>query len=154
MEEKHIELIARAVVVDGDNILLCKQKAADYFYFLPGGHVEFDEDIATALKREIKEEMDVDIVFLRFIGVWENEFFENSFQEKPEQKHELNIIFEAKLASQDIKNMEDHIECRWVPLEEFKKAKVLPELLKEKVVEWMGNREVFFGGEKHNTELM
>ena len=112
-EESHIELIARAVIMQDDFILLCKPKAADYFYF-PGGHVEFNEDITMALKRELKEETDADIGDIRFIGAWENEFFQNSFHESPSRKHEVNMVFEAKLASREIKNMEDHIECGWI----------------------------------------
>lgn len=146
MEEKHIELIARAVALHDDNVLLCKPKAGDYYYF-PGGHVEWDEDIVTALKRELKEEADADVVSTAFIGVWENRFFQNSFHEKPAQKHEVNMVFEVKLASPDIKDREDHIETAWVPLAEFKIARVLPVLLKEKVLRWMENREVFFGEE-------
>lgn len=152
MQEKHIELIARGVIVHGDAILLCKPVTADYWYF-PGGHVEFDEDSATALKREIKEETDADVVETRFIGIWENVFFQNSFHERPQQKHEMNVVFETKLASSDIQNMEDHIECRWVPLAEFKEARVLPVFLKEKITQWLQDKQVFFGGEKDGKEI-
>lgn len=148
VEQKHIELVARAVVVHAGALLLCKPKGEDYYYF-PGGHVEFDEDIAIALKRELKEETGAIIAETGFIGIWENYFFQNSFHEKPQQKHEVNVIFEAKLASLDIKDMEDHIESKWVPLEEFKEARVLPVLLKEKVLRWMQDRQVFFGGGKN-----
>lgn len=147
MKNDHIELIARAVVIHEDAILLCKPKEADHFYF-PGGHVEFEEDISTALKRELKEETNATVTETRFIGVWENDFFKNSFHEKPQQKHEVNVVFEAKIASPDIKNMEDHIESRWVPLVEFKEGRVLPVLLKEKVLQWIQDKQVFFGGEK------
>ncbi|OGZ44363.1 MAG: hypothetical protein A2719_04875 [Candidatus Ryanbacteria bacterium RIFCSPHIGHO2_01_FULL_45_22] len=151
-KQNHIELIARAVVIDNNAILLCRPKAGDYYYF-PGGHVDFDEDSVTALKRELKEEADVDVSETRFIGVWENSFFQNSFHKQPEQKHELNLLFEAKLASSDIKNMEDHIESGWVSLEEFKKARVLPVLLKEKIIQWMKDKEMFFGSEKDGTRI-
>ena len=141
VEEKHIELIARAVIVREGNILMCRPKGEHYFYF-PGGHVEFDEDIATALKRELKEEIDADVASARFISVWENQFMQEGAQ-----KHEVNIVFETNLTSPDIKNMEDHIECEWVSLEEFKETRVLPVSLKEQVLEWMENGHVFFGGE-------
>ena len=142
--DQHIELIARAVVIDGDSVLLCKPKEADYYYF-SGGHVEFDEDSVTALKRELKEETDADVASIQFIGVWENSFL---------QKHEVNPVFEATLASASIKNMEDHIETAWVSLEEFKNARVLPVGLQEKVLQWMENREVFFGREKNDAKLV
>ena len=152
MQEKHIELIARAVIVHEGGVLLCRSKGEDS-YFFPGGHVEFDEDTVTALKRELKEEVDADVTETRFIGVLENSFLQSSLHETPRQKHEMNVVFEAKLVSADIKNMEDHIESMWVPLEEFKKVRVLPVLLKEKVIQWMEDKEVFFGSEQSGKAL-
>ncbi|OGZ44833.1 MAG: hypothetical protein A3J54_00665 [Candidatus Ryanbacteria bacterium RIFCSPHIGHO2_02_FULL_45_13b] len=148
MEGKHIEVIARAVIIHEETILLCKPKDGDYYYF-PGGHVEFDEDSATALKRELKEEVDADVAHARFIGVWENQFMQGNMQ-----KHEVNILFEARLASPNIKNMEDHIESMWVPLTEFKEAWILPASLKEKVIQWMEDKQVFFGSEKDGKRIV
>lgn len=148
MERNNIEFIARAVVVCDGKILLCQSKGKSN-YFFPGGHVEFDEDIVTALKREIKEEVDVDVLSTQFIGLWENQFMQEGVQ-----KHEINIMFEAKLGSSDIKNMEDHIESKWMPLVEFKDEKVLPVLLKEKVLQWMEDKQVFFGSERGDTKLV
>ncbi|OGZ56841.1 MAG: hypothetical protein A3H64_02490 [Candidatus Ryanbacteria bacterium RIFCSPLOWO2_02_FULL_45_11c] len=138
----HIELIARGVIIHGGKILLCKGKTKANFFF-PGGHVEFGEDSAVALKRELKEEIDAGVTSARFIGVWENQFIQEGIQ-----KHEVNILFEARLASPDIKNMEDHIETVWVPLTEFKKARVLPVSLKERVTQWMEDGQTFFGSGK------
>lgn len=147
MKNNTIELIARAVVVYEDAVLLCKPTEADYFYF-PGGHVEFDEDIVSALIREIKEEVNVAVENTRFIGVLENKFSQDS-----EEKHEVNIVFDVRLTSPDIQNMEDHLESMWVPLVEFKEARVLPISLKEKVVQWMEDKQMFFGSEKDDIKL-
>ena len=148
IEHDTIECIARAVIIHEGAMLLCKPIADDYFFF-PGGHVEFDEDSIVALKREIKEEVDGTITDTRFIGI-----LENQFSQAGETKHEMNIVFEAKLGSSDIENMEDHIESRWVPLAEFKEGRVLPVLLKEKVLQWMQDRQVFFGSEKDNAQFV
>ena len=148
MEEKHIELIARAVIIHEGAILLCKPIADDYFFF-PGGHVEFDEDSIAALKREIKEEVDGIVIDTRFIGILENQFSQDG-----ERKHEMNIVFESQLASPEIHVLEDHIECMWVPLAEFKEARVLPVSLKERVIQWMQDKQVFFGSEKNERKLM
>ena len=137
----HIELIARGVIIHGGKILLCKGKTKANFFF-PGGHVEFGEDSAVALKRELKEEIDAGVTSARFIGVWENQFIQEGIQ-----KHEVNMVFETKLISPNIKNMEDHIESMWMPLAEFKSARVLPVFLKEKVLQWMEDENMFFGGE-------
>ncbi len=46
----HIETIARAVILRRAHVLLCQNKEHGYFY-LPGGHVEFGETAADAVKR-------------------------------------------------------------------------------------------------------
>jgi len=147
-KQKTIELITRAVIVHNDKILLCREKNKDNF-FLPGGHIEFGEDAVTALKREIKEETDAGMVKANFIGVSENRFWQGGAE-----KHEINIVFEAQLTSPDSQDMEDHIECRWLTLAEFKEGRVLPILLKEKVLQWMQDKQIFFGSEKNNTQLV
>lgn len=142
MENNAIELIARAVIVHDDNVLLCRSKGKQS-YFFPGGHVEFKEDIVSALVREIGEEVGGELRSPTFIGVLENSFLQHNGV-----KHEVNIVFSASLVSPDIKNLEDHIECMWVPVDEFKKGSVLPVLLKEKVTQWMRDRQIFFGSEE------
>ena len=101
---RSIELIARGVVIHNGKILLCKGKTFDNYYF-PGGHVEFNEDSREALEREIKEETGAVITDTRFIGALENQFGQNGME-----KHELNIVFEARITSPEIKNLEDHIQ--------------------------------------------
>ena len=148
MENNTIELIARGVMIHDGAILLCKVKTKDNFFF-PGGHVEFDEDSIAALKREIKEEVDGIVIDTRFIGILENQFSQDG-----ERKHEMNIVFESQLASPEIHVLEDHIECIWVPLAEFEEARVLPVSLKERVIQWMQDKQVFFGSEKNERKLM
>lgn len=145
---QQIEVIVRAVVLHNDKILLCREKNKNN-YFFPGGHVEFKEDAATALKREIKEETDADMVKADFIGVLENRFWQEGTE-----KHEINIVFYIQLASPDIKDMEDHIECRWLPLGELKQGSVLPVLLKEKVLQWIESKQTFFGSEKDDMRIV
>lgn len=132
-----IEIIARGIIIHNEKILLCKGRIQDNYYF-PGGHVEFDENSIQALKREIKEETGADIINSSFIGALENQFTQDR-----ETKHELNIVFEAHLASTNIQNLEDHIECIWIPLTKYKETFILPESLKEKVFRWMQDK--YFG---------
>ena len=135
---RSIELISRGVIISEGKILLCKGKTTDNYYF-PGGHVEFNEDSAEALRREIKEETGAEITTTRFIGALENQFTQSG-----EEKHELNIVFEANLTSPEIKNLEDHIESAWISLEEYKETFILPVSLKEKVTQWMQDKQIFF----------
>lgn len=67
MKNKQIKVLVRAVIEKNGNILVCKRKDKDY-YFLPGGHIEFGESAENALKREIKEELNLEIINLNFRG--------------------------------------------------------------------------------------
>lgn len=58
-------IIVNGVLRRGDTVLLAKRaatkKIAPGKWHLPGGYVEFGEDPTEALKREFKEEFDLDI---------------------------------------------------------------------------------------------
>lgn len=52
MYKDGIHVLARAVIIDQDNILLCQTLDLPVsFYFLPGGHVEHEESASSALIR-------------------------------------------------------------------------------------------------------
>jgi len=57
MQKRNIHTLARAVIIQDNNILLCKTADSnEVFYFLPGGHIEDKESAEDALLRELKEE--------------------------------------------------------------------------------------------------
>ena len=62
-------LAGRAIVFDGDKVCLIHVSAYDY-YMLPGGGIE-DEDIPTALAREIMEEAGCKATIEQEIGIIE-----------------------------------------------------------------------------------
>ena len=74
---KKTENVGLAIVRD-DKILLVKEKREDKF-IIPGGVKEKNESDEQALKREIKEELGVDIVdgSLKFIGNFQDVSNEN-----------------------------------------------------------------------------
>lgn len=81
------ELCVRAIIQHNGKILVCRNKAKNY-YFFPGGHVEFGENTKNALVRELKEELHIVIKKCSFIGVTENIFIEEN-----QKHHELNLVF-------------------------------------------------------------
>lgn len=62
-----------AAIVRGDRILLVKRRKAPEadHWSLPGGKVDFLERVEHAVRREIREEVGVDIVLVRRLGVTE-----------------------------------------------------------------------------------
>ncbi len=134
------EVISRALIKKDDKILLCRSITRDY-YFFPGGHVELGEISSDALVREMKEERGSNIKNLKFIGL-----IENIYKEKENTKYEINIVFDAEEENDEIETItkEDHIEFEFMTIEEVKEADIRPVPLKEKIIEYIEKKEVFW----------
>ena len=88
-EEGQVRFVYRAVgvVLDNGRVLLHRAERDD-FWSLPGGRVESLETAASALRREMWEELGVEIYVERLIWVVEN-FFEHAGT----PYHELGLYF-------------------------------------------------------------
>ena len=61
-----------AILRDGRLLLVKRRRAPEAGHWsLPGGKVEFGESVAAAVKREIREEVGLDIALLRDLGLVE-----------------------------------------------------------------------------------
>ena len=88
---------------------------------LPGGRVESGENIQNALKREVKEETNLDVTkTIRILDVHES-FYHKGF-------HTVRIYFEV-ITKGTVKVSEEHCEAQWYNREEIIK------LSKQDVVE-------------------
>ncbi|MFZ2072460.1 MAG: NUDIX hydrolase [Minisyncoccia bacterium] len=59
MENKKFIIRCRAVILHEDKLLVVKHDKDFNYYALPGGHLEFGEDIKECLSRELIEELGV-----------------------------------------------------------------------------------------------
>jgi len=131
---KEIEVISRAVILDGTRILLCKGKGN--YYCLPGGHVEFGETAEAALRRELMEELGAEVKSAQFIGS-----HENIFDQEGQRRHELNFVFLTALKSSEVKAAEDHLEFVWQDIEP---ANYLPRELCAAVRKWRNDKKTLW----------
>ncbi len=138
MANKHIELLVRAIIEIDGKILLCRKNGKDY-YFLPGGHVEFGESTEFALKREIKEELGLDIKKLELVGGTEHTFTEDGVD-----RHEINLFFKVEINRTKIESQESHLEFFLFDFNQLKQQKIFPNLVKQELLKWSEKRDMFW----------
>lgn len=114
-----IEVVAGIIKNKEGKILIAKRnhtKAQGNLYEFPGGKVEKNETYEDALKREIKEELDMNIEVL-------NKFDEEIF-EYPEKTIKL-IAFNALFNGNHL-IMKEHEDIEWIEIDEFKNYEFAP----------------------------
>ncbi len=86
---------------------------------LPGGHMDFGEDLTTGLKREIKEEFDMTLR----VG---DPFAAFTYENKIKGSHTVEVIYFAQFVQpldEITLNPEDHSEYKWLTVEEITNRK-------------------------------
>lgn len=138
------ELLVRALIIRDRKILVCQTKDRGYF-FLPGGHVEFEETMQEALKRELYEEMEAKLIVSQFIGS-----IENIFEQDSVKKHEVSFVFHVDIDLREVVSKEEHISFYWLTYQEFIEANILPPAMKDAIIKWTAEKETFFIEEGNN----
>lgn len=116
--EKPIHVVA-AVISDGENILIARKrygKSLAGFWEFAGGKVEQGEKPEIALKREIKEELSLDIDVESRIG------------ENIHHYEHVSIRLEAFHANLvgGVLQLKDHDKVEWIKLESLLEYKLAP----------------------------
>ena len=104
----------------GDKILALKRSPDDYsrpnFWDLPGGNLEFGEDVDECIRREIKEETSLDVDDIKPLHIIsELDSKKNVFW--------VEIGYTCKYNSGEVKLSHEHTECKWETKDEFLKLK-------------------------------
>lgn len=136
---KEIRPVVLGLVRKNNKILVGKgydKVKKEYFYRCLGGGIEFLETSKEALKREFKEELNIDIEVKDFCTV-----IENIFMYQGKKAHELLLFYNIDIADKDIKeiynisdNGNDFVAC-WVDINEFKRKEKI--LYPEKIFDYL-----------------
>lgn len=101
----------------------------EVFYRPPGGGIEFGETSEEALRREFREELDVELTEIGYLGALESVF---TYQGRP--GHEILLVYRIELAAEDrfgaekIAGAESDgtpFEARWLPLGEVREGSAI-----------------------------
>ena len=122
-----------AGIIISDNYLLV-ESYSDVAYTLPGGHIEINETSERAIKRELEEELNINIEIEKFVGLIEN-FFVNI---KNEKTHCLDFFYKCSIKIDDYNNFEMdeidhgikmHHSYKWIKIDELDKYNLKPNTL-------------------------
>ena len=120
---KEIRPVVLGIVKKDNKILVSEgydKIKNETFYRCIGGGIEFLENSKEALKREFKEEINVDINVGSFVGISENIFTYNG-----KNAHELIFLYNVEINDSDYKEkyhiMDDicETEAKWIDKEKF-----------------------------------
>ncbi len=128
------------IIIHNNKLLVMKDENSPYYY-IPGGKVGLQELSADAIKREIREEINIDVKVKRILWIVEN-FFKDD--ESGENFHEIGFYYLLELNDEKIfekgnefimtEGGKHRLVFYWKPLEEIKDLYLYPLFIKENIL--------------------
>ena len=121
-----------AIIYNEDKTKVLMEKQSEEMYMFPGGRIDVHEDSQTAIERELKEELNLNISLdLKYIV----EMFLKSSKTK---YHEIGFYFLTQLKETEIKNhfksLDGDSEFLWLPVDKLEEYKILAKPIKDKII--------------------
>jgi nucleoside triphosphatase len=107
-------VVAAFIFNDKDELFLTKSERWGNKYVIPGGHLEYGEYLKDALKREIKEETNLDIENIDFLGFNELLNLEEDFYK---DRHMVSLHFKCRTSGNKI-ILEEAEEYLWIKVKD------------------------------------
>lgn len=128
-KKKHIG--AYAVMIDDGKIALIRKSRGGYKgkLDLPGGGIEHDELPIEAVKREVMEEVGIEVDHIQLLDVSSVCFKWNIDKNTIENLHHIGIFYTADFKSKDLKedaDGRDSLGAKWYPISELTKEELSP----------------------------
>ncbi len=127
--ERHPRVRVGGIAIHEGRVLLVRhEKAGKSYWLLPGGGVNYGEGLASALRREFKEETNLDIHVGDLVMALDSIAPNGS-------RHVLNLCFEVESALGELSLGTDRrvVETKYVPIERVEALTIHPDMKKELV---------------------
>jgi nucleoside triphosphatase len=109
-DKKFPRIVVGVLIYNNKNeIFLAKSNKWKNKWIVPGGHLEWGETLHNCVKRETKEETNLDIENIKLINVQESIFSE----EYHDKRHMIFMDFSAKVKSNNVKLNDELQEYGW-----------------------------------------
>ena len=122
-DQKYPETVVGALIFNQEGkIFLMTSSKWKGKYVIPGGHIELGETIEQALKREIKEETNLDIFDMQFV-IHQEFVFGEEFHEK---KHFIFLDYTCKTKGAEVVLNKEGSDYIWITIDEALKLPIEP----------------------------
>lgn len=118
--DKKIIVAQKAIIYNENGEILTMRRSEKsprpLTWDLPGGNLEFGEELQSSILREIEEETGIEVEELLLLNVFENLDSVNLFR--------VTIGYKAKAKNTNVTLSHEHIDFKWVTPEEFIKLDI------------------------------
>ena len=111
--------VTAAIIIDSGKIFIAKRKSAGRLagmWEFPGGKLEDGESPEQCLKRELREELEIDVTVGEFVGISVYEYDFGTIE---------LMGYRSKIAAGEIK-LNDHAQVAWVEAEDLDRYEFAP----------------------------
>ncbi|MDX1437496.1 MAG: NUDIX domain-containing protein [Anaerolineales bacterium] len=133
VDSRQIRTSARAIIFSPDKELVLVEKnlgTEDQYHNFIGGGVELGETFEAAMRREITEETDANVIRIEYLFV-----LENFIDYKGDLTHSIEHYFELELDRQEVLPANNGIEFVWLPVDELAGVDLRPHAVRDLIVE-------------------
>lgn len=131
-------LACNGVIIENEKqeILLVKRNNEPFkeYWDLPGGFINPDENLNDSVKREIKEELDIEVKVGKVIGVYNDKYLYQNINYPS-----LAIIVTAKKISGDIRPLDDVSGYKFFSKEEILNQKIAFSMIKQAIFDYINS---------------
>lgn len=115
-----------AIVQEGDRILMIHKTDNDK-WALPGGGHDIGEDIATTVRREVKEETGYNVKVIQLTGIYTNPHHVMAYDDG-EVRQQFSIAFLAKVLDGQPRTSDESDSVEWLTLDQINALNVHPSM--------------------------
>ena len=135
---------AKAIIIQGDKVLLTKNQDNDgYFYLFPGGGQEHGETLRQALIRECMEEVGQQVEIGELLHVREYIGKNHEYASDDFDVHQVEYYFISKIVNETKGNIEPtnpdshQVGSEWIAINDLPEYRVYPKTLRKYIIKYL-----------------